>query len=153
MPAATAHPESDAPTLVDPIFSQASIAVRVGKESKDGPQNAAISSDPPLTVPQSGRKRAFSDPGDVKRPSTAGTDKLPRFPVPVSQTMVHQPSAAAEIPIAVEKARMPYAGGITPLYLPASIVSPPAVQTQAPPARDMPYQGFEYVPYADVSLL
>lgn len=52
-------------------------------------------------IPLSGRKRAHSDPGDVKRPSTAGTDR--RMEILARETLQDPYSSTATAPALEER--------------------------------------------------
>lgn len=152
-PSAMTRVEPETQEIIGPTNAQNPASAHLAAESQHNSESETMDPHPGSAVPQSGRKRAVSDPGDLKRPSTAGTENLSERQIPASQTMAEKTSAIGGKGTAAETSRMPYTGVITPLYLPPSIVPQPAVQMQPPLARVMPYQGFEYVPYADVSSL
>lgn len=73
-------------------------------------------------VPLDGRKRAFSDPGDVKRPATAYTDRRPEA---LGREDLQNPDRSMSTALALDESSTPW---------PPPSVSPTYMSSQAPTA-------------------
>jgi hypothetical protein len=126
--------------------------VQADKEDSQAQGSPDRSINTPSTIPLSGRKRAFSDPGDVKRPSTAGTDRRLEA---LSSQAPHEDSYTPGATVLLSE-------GSVPQY-PPTVIDPPFVPLPAQaragytvPAymslgQPVPYQGFGYAGPISVS--
>lgn len=99
-------------------------------------------------VPFPGRKRAFSDPGDVKRPSTAGTDRRPgalgRENPPTPDSSIPRASPRASTSGESFPQRPPPPLGPTYMSFQAPAAAPFAFPAYMSPERPMQYEGLTH---------
>lgn len=138
-----------------PTVDHIELTAKKNERNEHVRKSSALSTDTFSTIPQSGRKRAFSDPGDVKRPSTAGTDRLPESQTQEPYSLMAAQGVMAEPHPPVDGGQSRQATFVSPSLSPEYLPLPAHGQYAMPPqmttSQAMAYQGFEYIPYADVS--